>query len=238
MRITSRIPFTITIISVIIGFMLAIQFNTFNKSAQGESKDISQLRQDLQKVMEQHQRILTDISKYDQLLHEYENPSNQENSLDLMKEELERIKVFGGLTPMEGKGILITIDELIHPDDELASLSRIFDDDLRYVINELFGAGAMAIAINNNRMTPQTSIRDVGEEIQVNTRVVRLPFEIKVIGDPEVLESALKLKGFEEYFKVFNKRISMKKEDSIKVPAYDGKRLMQYMKPLKKDPNV
>jgi len=214
--------------------MLAIQFNTYSKSTGAESKDMSQLRQDLQKVMEQHQRILTDISKYDQLLYEYKNPDNQDNSLNLMTEELERIKAFGGLAPIEGKGLLITIDETVdHINDEFSSLSRVFDDDLRYVTNELFGAGALAISINGNRMTPQPSIRDVGEDIQVNTKIVKLPFEIKVIGEPDVLESAMKLKGIEEYFKVFNKTISMEKVDKITVPAYDGKRSIRYIKPLK-----
>ncbi|RKD24105.1 hypothetical protein BEP19_06765 [Ammoniphilus oxalaticus] len=234
MRTTSRIPFTITVISIIIGFMLAIQFNTNNKSTGAESKDMSLLRQDLQKVMEQHQRILADIVKYDQLLFEYKNPANQENSLNLMIEELERVKAFGGLAPIEGKGLLITIAEIEDPlDDAFSSLIMIYDGDLRLVVNELFGAGALAIAINDNRMTPQSSIRDVGEEIQVNTKVVRPPFEIKVIGDPEVLESAMKLKGFEEFFKVFNYSFSMKKLDKINVPAYDGKGSIRYMKPLK-----
>jgi len=216
--------------------MLAIQYNTNSKSTGAESKDMSQLRQDLQKVMEQHQRILTDISKYDQLLYKYKNPANQENSLKLMTEELDRIKAFGGMAPIEGKGLLITIDEIVDiMDDELASLSRIFDDDLRYVTNELFGAGALAMAINDNRMTAQTAIRDVGEDIQVNTIIVKLPFEIKVIGDPEVLESAMKLKGFEEYFNVFNKRFSTQKLDHITVPAFDKKGFTQYMKPLKEE---
>jgi len=234
MRKTRRIPFTITVISVIIGYMLAVQFKSYNTSAVAESKDISQMRQDLQKVMEHHQRILTDISKYDQLLYEYENPENQADSLKTMREELQRIKVFGGLASMEGKGLSITIDEMSGEyGEELSSLSTVFDDDLRYIVNELFGSGALAISINNHRMTPTTSIRNVGENIHVDDRMIALPYTIHVIGDPEVLESAMKLKGFEEYFKIINKKISLKKLDKVVVPAYDGKGMIRYMKPLK-----
>lgn len=234
MIITRRIPFIITTISVIIGFMLAVQFQSYNNNTGAESKDISQLRQDLQKVMEHHQRILTDISKYDQLLYEYENPQNQADSLNAMKEELERIKIFSGLATVEGKGLVITIeDHVFENEQEHSSLSTIFDDDLRYIVNELFGAGAEAISINGMRMTPTTSIRNVGENIQVDTKVIKLPYVIKVIGEPDVLESAMKLKGFEEYFLVINKKISLKKLDKILVPAYDGKGMIRNMKPLK-----
>ncbi len=233
--ITSRrIPFIITMISVIIGFMLAVQFKSYNTNTGTESKDISQLRQDLQKVMEHHQRILTDISKYDQLLYEYENPLNQADSIKAMKEELDRIKVFSGLAMVEGSGLIISIEDQLYEDDQdNSSLSTIFDDDLRYIVNELFGAGAEAISINGLRMTPTTSIRNVGENIQVDTKVIKLPYSIKVIGEPDVLESAMKLKGFEEYFLIINKKISLKKLDKILVPAYDGKGMIRNMKPLK-----
>jgi len=184
--------------------------------------------------MEHHQRILTDISKYDQLLYEYENPQNQADSLKTMKEELQRIKNFGGLASLEGKGLVITIDEMnLDNGEELSSLSTVFDDDLRYIVNELFGSGALAISINGNRMTPTTSIRNVGESIQVDNKVIAVPYTIDVIGDPDVLESAMKLKGFEEYFKIINKKISLKKLDKVVVPAYDGKGMIRYMKPLK-----
>ncbi|RXT15011.1 DUF881 domain-containing protein [Ammoniphilus sp. CFH 90114] len=235
MKPTREFPFIIIFISIIIGFMLSVQYKSYNTSATPEAKDISQLRQDLQKEMERHQRILTEISKYDQLLYEYENPLNQADSLKVMKEELSRIKVFAGLSSLEGRGLSIKIEELpsFSSDQEISSLTQIFDDDIRYIVNELFGAGAQAISINGNRMTPTTSIRNVGNDIQVDTKVIKLPYDIRVIGDPEVLESALKLKGFEEYFNIINKKITMKKLDKLLIPAYDGKGMIRYMKPLK-----
>ncbi len=235
MRPTKEVPFIIILISIIIGFMLAVQFKSYNTAAAPESKDISQLRQDLQKELERHQRLLTEISKYDQLLYEYENPLNQADSVKVMKEELYRIQVFAGLASLEGKGLMIRIEEMpqYSGDQEISSLTQIYDDDLRYIVNELFGAGAQAISINGNRMNPTTSIRNVGNDIQIDTRVIKLPYEIRVIGDPDVLESAMKLKGFEEYFMVINKKITMKKLDKLLIPAYDGKGMIRFMKPLK-----
>jgi len=233
MKSKKQIPLIITAISLIIGFMLAVQFKSYNAHAKTDSKDISQIRQDLQKEMERHRRILTDISKYDQLLYEYENPLNHSDSLKVMKEELSRIKALGGLAEMEGSGLVITIQNAPVEEEDGGYLSTIFDDDLRYVVNELFGAGAHGISINGNRVTPTTAIRNVGDEIQMDTKIIRLPYEIKVIGDPNVLESAMKLRGFEEYFAIVNKKIIMKKLDKIVIPAYDGKGMIRYMKPVK-----
>ncbi|HJV44815.1 MAG TPA: DUF881 domain-containing protein [Bacillota bacterium] len=235
MKSIKRVPWIITVISIIVGFMLAIQFRSTSKNAAMDSKDISQIRQDLQKEMEQHQRILSDISKYDQLLYQYENPLNQSDSLQVMKDELKTIKERGGLEEMNGAGMVIMITDVKNAGNvgTSASFSSIFDDDLRYIVNELFGAGAQAISINNNRITPTSAIRNVGDHIQMDTRIITLPFEIKVVGDPNVLESAMKLRGFEEYFKIINKKISLKKMDKVTVPAYQGKPVIRYMKPVK-----
>jgi uncharacterized protein YlxW (UPF0749 family) len=229
------IPWIITVISVIIGFMLAIQFKSNSKNASADSKDVSQIRQDLQKEMEHHQRILADISKNDQLLYEYENPVNQSDSVQVMKDELQRIKELGGLAEMTGTGVTITITDVpqYEGSSSAGGLSTVFDDDLRYITNELFSAGAQAISINNNRYTPTTAIRNVGENIQMDTKIIKLPFEIKVLGDPTVLESAMKLRGFEEYFKIVNKKIAIKRMEKITVPPYTGNHAIRFMKPVK-----
>jgi uncharacterized protein YlxW (UPF0749 family) len=235
MRQKKRIPLIITIISAILGFMIAIQYQSIKKSPDGDSKDISQLRQDLQKNIERHQRILSDMSKYSDLLNQYESSFDKEQSLQVMKDELARIKMLGGLAPMEGSGIVLSIAEspTNSGDTHKDSLSVIYDDDLRYVVNELFGAGAIGISINDHRITSTTSIRNVGDNIQIDTKVIQLPFEIKAIGDPNVLESAIKLRGFEEYFKIINKQITLQKLNKLVIPAYDGKNNIHYLKPLK-----
>jgi uncharacterized protein YlxW (UPF0749 family) len=231
---TKRIPLIITLISIIIGFMLAIQFQS-NKTILGaESKDISQLRQDLQKLMERHKLILTDISKYDQLLYQYETSFNQEDSLKVMKDELERIKRLGGLAAVEGPGMIIAITDISTAAEQgTDSMMEIYDDEIRWVINEMFGAGAKAVSINGNRISPTTSIRNAGGQIQVDTRVIALPYQIKIIGQPESLESAIKFLGFEQYFSFFSKKISWTKLDKVSIPAYHGKGMIKYMKPAK-----
>jgi uncharacterized protein YlxW (UPF0749 family) len=232
MKPTRQIPLIITLISVIIGFMLAIQFQSNQTKIGAESKDMSQLRQDLQQWMERHKRILSDISKYDQLLYQYETSFNQASTLQVMQEELNRIKKIAGLAAVEGTGIVLMITEA-PVESDVDIISEIYDDEIRWVINELFGAGAKAISINGHRMAPTTSIRSVGDDIQVDTKVIQMPYQIKAIGEPDSLDSALKFIGFEEYFSFFNKKISWIKLDKITIPAYDGKGTILYMKQVK-----
>ena len=62
-------------------------------------------------------------------------------------------------------------------------------------VNELNSAGAEAVSINGQRITSRSSIKCAGSIINVNGVRIAAPFTIKAIGDPEVLESALRFKG-------------------------------------------
>lgn len=68
---------------------------------------------------------------------------------------------------------------------------RFRDTDLRDVKNLLWEAGAEALAINGNRMGPDTSVRLAGDSILVNLVPVTPPYVLEAIGDPATLWSAL-----------------------------------------------
>ncbi|GAB7387656.1 hypothetical protein BSNK01_14930 [Bacillaceae bacterium] len=228
-------------ISVIIGIMFSVQLQSYVAQTEAESRDIIELRQDLQKEWEHHQRLLSEISKYDQLLYQYETTLNNEDTLSVMKKELARVKEQAGFVPIEGPGIIIRIEGFAHPvleqppsdssPDRLEHL--VVDSDLQTLVNDLFANEAKAIAINGERLIATSAIRNVGDEIQVNTRTIQPPFEIKVLGDPEVIVPALKLAGWEDYFKVINQRFLIVEAETLEIPAYRGSMNIRFMKPSK-----
>ena len=71
----------------------------------------------------------------------------------------------------------------------------VHDSDLRSVVNELFSAGAEAIAINDQRLVANSSIRCVGPTVLVNSERLAPPYKIAAIGKPDVLQSALDMQG-------------------------------------------
>jgi uncharacterized protein YlxW (UPF0749 family) len=82
-------------------------------------------------------------------------------------------------------------------------------------------------------MISTTAIRNVGDVIQIDTRTIQPTYELKALGDPEVLLSALKLEGVEEYFQLTNKQVIAEKRDNLIIPANREERNIQFMKPVK-----
>ena len=233
-----KITFILAIISAIIGVMLAVQLRSNLDPVHKESRSIAELRTSLQKELERHKNLLADISKYNQLYYQYETSLSEDESLSVMMEELARNRKMAGMIAMEGPGIELSIVDAPPLDTSVAEEQiytggYIDDEDLRWLVNILFANGAQAVSINGHRLVSMTAIRNVGDVIQIDTRTIQPPYEIKALGEPEVLLSALKLEGVEEYFQLANKQILAEKQDNLIIPASREQRIIQYMKPVK-----
>ena len=65
------------------------------------------------------------------------------------------------------------------------------DEDLALLVNGLWTAGAEAIAINGERLTPLTYIQNSGPAINVNSQPLVAPYTIEAIGDQRTLQANL-----------------------------------------------
>ncbi len=228
-----KVPLIITVINLIMGFMLAIQYQSMKTTYAVGQQDFSTLRQNLQKEMERRDGLLNDINKYDNLLNKY-NTSGGEIRSQLVEEQLLEAKKAGGFTEVTGSGIIITIDD---PNSIKNVETPVYDQDLLDLTSLLFANGAQGISINDYRLIATSSIRNIGEsQIQVDTRPIMMPFVIKVIGNPQNLETALKIPGadgdsMENWFQFLNKTFVITKKDQLTVPAYNGNNRIKYMKP-------
>lgn len=233
----NKATFFITMVWIIIGFMIAIQFTSSKEPSVAEPRDNMDLRLELQKELKRKEGLLNDLQKSEQLLYEYEN-SLDSNSVDIMAEELEKAKLEAGLVPIEGSGMIIKIEQMPgeefagFSDSELGSFSlQLADEDLRTLANELFNSGALAVSINNHRLVSTSTIRNIGDRIQVNTNFVSLPLELRVLGDADKITAGLI--GMEDYFKLLNLHIIYEKKSYLQVPAYEDSFKPRYMKPVK-----
>lgn len=112
----------------------------------------------------------------------------------------------------------------------------IHDADLLRLINELFDADAEAISINNERLIATSEIRCAGSTVSVNNRRYAAPFVIKAIGDPNNLESALKMPGgIVDLLSMFNVNIDIKKQNKLTVERFSGTIEYKYAQPVQKE---
>jgi uncharacterized protein YlxW (UPF0749 family) len=63
------------------------------------------------------------------------------------------------------------------PDD-----GRVTDRDLQTVVNEIWVAGAEAVAVNGQRLTALSAIRSAGEAILVDFRPLNPPYALRAVG--------------------------------------------------------
>lgn len=216
----------IALVCVVLGIMLAVQFRTTQDiKASVPMQRMEDLAQQLSKMEKERDALLNEVHNL-----------RKSGGGGASSEELELIKMGAGLLPVQGLGVVVTIDDSKRPTKpgENPNLYLIHDDDILKVINELWAAGAEAISINDQRLIASSEIRCAGPTLSVNNTRYSPPYEIRAIGDPQTLESSLRLRGgVIETLQFWGIQVSVKRENVVKVPAYKGVFHFQYAKPIK-----
>lgn len=96
---------------------------------------------------------------------------------------LDAEEVAAGAASVTGPGLRVALD------DSADGRNRVLDRDLQATVNALWAAGAESVAVDGQRMTAQTAIRQAGDAILVNFEPVSAPYEVQAIGDPVALET-------------------------------------------------
>ncbi|HEV7961339.1 MAG TPA: DUF881 domain-containing protein [Actinoplanes sp.] len=98
-----------------------------------------------------------------------------------------------GLAPVRGAGAKITIGDGPTPINPVtgrqSTEARVRDSDLQLAANALWAAGAEAVAINGQRLTATSTIRQAGEAILVDFQPVTTPYTIMAIGPDKLAEA-------------------------------------------------
>lgn len=239
MKSTNKPNMVILIFSILLGVFMAGQFKlNIPTLAPVTLKSIQMTKNDINAVNKE-------IEDINELLHEKEEQINvlesitsgDENILDVLNMELEKNKNIAGFQEVEGPGIVITMQDNMTEGafGEEFELDIIHDIDVLRIINDLRGAGAEAISINGQRVLSISEIKCGGPIIRVNGKSLGTPFVIKAIGDPKLLTAAINapntyayaLKHIDQIY------IESRTEDCIKIPAYNGRFIYRYAKPLK-----
>ncbi len=100
--------------------------------------------------------------------------------------KLRDLEATTGLAPVRGGGARITIKDGRATVDPVTGVQHtdalVKDTDLQLAANALWSDGAEAIAINGQRLTATSTIRQAGEAILVDFQPVTTPYELVAIG--------------------------------------------------------
>jgi uncharacterized protein YlxW (UPF0749 family) len=152
----------------------------------------------------------------------------------------EQIARLAGMTAVSGRGVEMTLIDSRQPTgvgpSRPAGLPTkatphpaqapqpnpavVTDGDLILLNMLLWYGGARAVAINDQRITAQTTITSSGPVILINgTRTVG-PFRVTALGDPETLKGVLTEAGLIEQMRGAGITVSVSAQPALKIPPW------------------
>lgn len=162
-------------------------------------------------------------------------------SADLVRQlnsQLQDARIAGGLIALTGTGIVIQLEDSKQPvpPDGSESDYLVSSRDIRVVVEQLWGAGAEAIAVNGERITPTSAIIDVGTSLLVNSAYLTPPYQITALGAPDLYEKLSALPGFVDFIRAraqgYGIGVSSAEPASVDMPAFVGTVTLRYSRPL------
>ncbi|WP_054694521.1 DUF881 domain-containing protein [Syntrophomonas palmitatica] len=230
---TKGAQITIACVCLVLGIMLAIQFRTTaTYTPDYSTAQVDDLAYKLKSVTEERDALAEEVLSLREKLKNVRE--NNQATADL-QDEVQKSSLFAGILPVEGKGIILTVDDnprTLQPGENPDNVI-VHDRDILYLVNELKASGAEAIAINGERITAMSEIRCAGTQILVNTNRISTPFVFKAIGNPDMLENGMKIRGgWLETMSIMGFQTRLQKADKLELPAYNGRIKFEYVKPL------
>ena len=142
-----------------------------------------------------------------------------------------------GLVALEGPGLVLQLEDSQAPVPPGAASADylVSARDIRTVVEELWLAGAEAVAVNGERIVPSTAILDIGGSVLVNSAYLAPPYQVAAIGPADLYDQMAASPGFVEIIAAradrFGIRFSFGQPESVVVPAYAGAVTARYARP-------
>jgi uncharacterized protein YlxW (UPF0749 family) len=222
---------TIVIVGLALGVLLAMQFKLTTEINKTEPVQRTQLVANQVTGLKNDRVLLQgEVNLLRSSLDEISaGPDDAE-----LKEQLDRARILAGVTELRGPGVEVTLNDsniALKPGDN-PNLYVLHDEDVLRVLNEIRAAGAEALSLNGERILASTEVRCIGPTIVLNKdKRLAPPFVITAIGDPNTLESSIKMKGgVAEILQFWGIQVGVKKMNQVTVPAYSGGVKFDYAK--------
>ncbi|MEA2630985.1 MAG: hypothetical protein QOE66_1204 [Chloroflexota bacterium] len=162
-------------------------------------------------------------------------------SADLVRQlnsRLQDARIAAGLIALTGTGIVIQVEDSKQPvpPDGSESDYLVGSRDIRVVVEQLWGVGAEAIAVNGERLTPTSAIIDVGRSLLVNSAYLAPPYQITALGAPDLYAKLSAAPGFVDFVRArgegYGIRISLAEPPTVDMPAFVGTVTLRYSRPV------
>jgi uncharacterized protein YlxW (UPF0749 family) len=231
--------FSFIAISAVIGFMIAIQFQSVKEPVERDTRDLWQLREALLQEKELQSKLISEIRSIEEKLLAYESKQKQSKE-QALRDTIEELENEAGLTELLVPGLTLKIAPILEKVQIGAPVSKAVSPELlKRLLNELNMYDAKYISVDGQRIINTTVIRDINNETKIDGHALSsLPIEVKVgVNDfvtAEKLYNRIKAsKATEEFFTENLKLTVSEPNPKVTIPAYDNPIRIRYLESLK-----
>lgn len=145
-----------------------------------------------------------------------------------LNDRLHEARIAAGLIPLTGTGLVLRLADSAQavPANANDANYLVTARDIRTVIDELWLAGAEAIAVNGERVTTSTGVLDIGHSILVNSAYLAPPYQVTAVGPPDLLDQLGVSQGWREFIETrrgtFGLDIAFAEPEVVDVPQFAG----------------
>jgi uncharacterized protein YlxW (UPF0749 family) len=218
---------SLTAVLICLGIILSVQFKSMDTKerslyVQRPENLIAMIRD----LTDKRQKLTLEVQDLSLQLDTRQDDTQDEQALfQSLSAELNKLDIVNGSKSVRGPGLEISFQPYM----------PVFYGDISRVINELWAAGAEAVAVNDQRITTDAYIfyekENDAVHITVNNTRMSYPIIIYALGNANNLEKGLTLPGGIvdnlAYFKTYP---YLEKREDIEIPAVDSIPYFYFMK--------
>lgn len=224
------------VVLMVMGFLLVSQARAgreLQEEPEVRTRNLYALAVMLRQERDVRKRLEQQLAGLQVKAREYEQAAAEGRTVtESLQRELDRFRLAMGLRALQGPGVVVRVSA---PRLQPAQTGPVVVHyhDLVGIANELWAAGAEAVAINDQRIFATTGVAQVGGTIIVNLQRLSPPYVMQAIGDPATLEGALNIRGgLVEGLRGLGLEIRIERRDHVTVPPYRGSFQFEYAKPV------
>lgn len=224
---------------LVLGFLIAAQLGSENPRVRYTTQERTPLVETATELQTQQDQLKARILELRAAIGSVEGQGA--GSADLIRQlnaDLEEARIAAGLIPLTGTGIVLRLEDSQEPVPIDASQADylVGSHDIRTVVEELWLAGAEAIAVNGERVVPTTSIIDIGASLLVNSAYLAPPYQVTALGPADLYDRLSSATGFVDFVRArgegYGIRLSFAEPETVDMPAFAGTVTLRYSRPL------
>lgn len=215
---------------ILLGILISTQLQTQSRLMSDLSmQTTSNLSIMLKNLTDKRWLLTEELEEAESNLIVYQNDYNSDTALiSSIQNELNRLQLINGNTSTMGPGISIQVE------------GYLLSSDLTVLINELWSAGAEAVAINDCRISATSGISYIDtmdhSYLTCDGTIIQAPYVISAIGNGEIMEKSLTMPGgISDSLSLYQVYLHIELEEAITLPTIAAQPQLQYGKVPEKE---